>query len=187
MAMKKALILSVLFLLVSKSVIQAQNDEMTPLITDVSQLSSPFSDYLEGTDIGALIDNDPNTFWHSDWHNPSEGDYHWIDISLNSHETGTFCLYMHRRNSSNDHPTKVLISGSDDGNSWHDIFTAELPYNGFTEVVSDFFTIKDAVNHIRLTVIDCTGAGTGFRKLWHAAEIQIYKASGQSGVSTSRM
>ena len=69
MAMKKALILSVLFILVSHSVIQAQGDEMTPLITDVSQLSSPFSDYLEGTDIGALIDNDPYTFWHSDWHN----------------------------------------------------------------------------------------------------------------------
>lgn len=184
MAMKKALIISVLFLLVSHSVIQAQGDEMTPLITDVSQLSSPFSDYLEGTDIGALIDNDPYTFWHSDWHNQYEGDYHWIDISLNSPESGTFCLYMHRRNSSNDHPTKVLISGSDDGNSWHDIFTAELPYNGFTEVVSDFFTIKDALNHIRLTVIDCTGAGTGFRKLWHAAEIQIYKVSEQSGFST---
>ena len=55
----------------------ADTDAGIPLITDKSQLSSPFSDYLEGTDIGALIDGNVSTFWHSDWHNRTEGDFHY--------------------------------------------------------------------------------------------------------------
>ena len=152
--MQKALLIITFLLSLSSSATRAQNDETIPVITDVSQLSSPFSDYIEGTDIGALIDNNPNTFWHSDWHNQTDGDLHWIDITLDAPVKGTFQLYMHRRNCMNDHPTRVVISGSSDGASWSDIYTAELPYNGFTGVTSDYFTISKAVNNIRLTVTE---------------------------------
>lgn len=181
--MQKALLIITFLLSLSSSATRAQNDETIPVITDVSQLSSPFSDYIEGTDIGALIDNNPNTFWHSDWHNQTEGDLHWIDITLDAPVKGIFQLYMHRRDCMNDHPTRVVISGSSDGASWSDIYTAELPYKGFTGVTSDYFTISKAVNHIRLTVTDCKGQSSTFRKIWHAAEIQLYQTSTQNEYS----
>lgn len=182
--MQKALLTLAFILSFSTYAMKAQDDGMTPLITKVSQLSSPFSDYLEGADIGALIDNNTGTFWHSDWHNQTEGDLHWVDIALDTPATGTFMLYMHRRNCANDHPTRVVISGSNDGTSWNEIYTAELPYEGFTGVSSEYFKITDAVKHIRLTVTDCTGESNSFRTIWHAAEIQLYQVSWQYEYNT---
>lgn len=152
----------------------ADTDAGTPLITDKSQLSSPFSDYLEGTDIGALIDGNVSTFWHSDWHNQIEGDFHWIDIDLQQEVKGLMTLYMHRRNAENDHPTSVVVSTSTDGTDWQVADTVVLPYTGFNGVNSDPWAVKDPVRYLRFTVIDCAGSGTGFRKIWHAAELQVY-------------
>lgn len=182
--MQKLLLFSVLLLMLSHSVSKAQNDGMTPLITDVSQLSSPFSDYAEGTDIGALIDNNTATFWHSDYHNHVEGDYHWVEVALKKPVKGVFNLYMHRRNCANDHPVKIVVSGSSDAVTWSDIFTAEFPYEGFTAVTSDYFSITESVSYLRLTVTDCKGSSYGFRKFWHAAEIQIFHISEQFEYST---
>ena len=184
--MKRTLLLLALLPGFTSPTIQAQDDEMRPLITDVSQLSSPFSDYLEGTNIGALIDGNTTTFWHSDWHNQTSGDLHWVDVRLDQPAKGIMSLYMHRRNSANDHPTEVVISGSSDGTAWHDIATLALPYQGFTGVTSEPFIITRAVNHLRLTVTDCYGTGgIGFRKIWHAAEIQFYQISEDTEYSTS--
>ena len=41
--------------------------EMIPISGD--QLSSNASDWQEGQHIEYLVDGNPNTFWHSDWHN----------------------------------------------------------------------------------------------------------------------
>lgn len=162
----------------------ADTDAGTPLITDKSQLSSPFSDYLEGTDIGALIDGNVSTFWHSDWHNRTEGDFHWIDIDLQQEVKGLMTLYMHRRNAENDHPTSVVVSTSTDGTDWQVADTVVLPYTGFNGVNSDPWAVKDPVRYLRFTVIDCAGSGTGFRKIWHAAELQVYLLSAATDYST---
>lgn len=178
--MKKTLFVLLLFWtsFISSSHIKAQGVEPKPLITDVSQLESPFSDYLEGTDIGALIDGDKNTYWHTDWHNQTTGNQHWIEINLSESVSGLVYLYMHRRNASNDHPTRIKISGSSNGISWKDITTIQLPYQGFSGVSSEPWPIKEPIRHIRLTVTDCYGTGnTGFRKFWHAAELQLYHIS----------
>ena len=175
--MKNTLLLLALLCSFTHMTLQAQDGEARPLITDVSQLSSPFSDYQEGTDIGALIDNNTTTFWHSDWHNQTAGDVHWVDVELKEPVKGILYLYMHRRNASNDHPTKVVISGSTDGSTWRELYTAELPYHGFAAVTSDPFKVTSPVNHIRLAVTDCKGSSTGYRKIWHAAEIQLYQVS----------
>ncbi|MBO5741188.1 MAG: discoidin domain-containing protein, partial [Bacteroidaceae bacterium] len=153
---------------------QDASGEPVPLITNVSQLSSPYSDSQEGKDIGALIDGNIGTFWHSDWHSETSGNQHWIQIALNKPVTGLVYLYMHRRNASNDHPTKIAVSGSKNGTSWTNIAHIELPYHGFSGVNSIPWAIREPVSHIRLTVTDCQGASSGFRKFWHAAELQLY-------------
>lgn len=175
--------LSVVSLLTSHAAL-ANDDAGTPLIIAKSQLSSPFSDYLEGADIGALIDGNVNTFWHSDWHNQTEGDYHWIDIDLTQEVKGLMTLYMYRRNASNDHPTSVVVSGSTDAANWQVLDTVAMPYTGINGVNSEPWAVENPVRYLRLTVIDCTGAGVGFRKIWHAAELQVYLLSASTDYST---
>lgn len=178
--MKKTAILILLVSIISLLNIKAQslNDGARTLVTDVSQLSSPFSDSQEGKDIGALIDNNTSTFWHSDWHNQTTGDLHWVDIALKEPVKGLVCLYMHRRNSKNDHPTKIVVSGSNDGYTWKELTIVEFPYIGFVGHTSEPFLVKEPVRHFRLTVTDCYSSA-GFRKIWHAAEIQLYHVSEQ--------
>ncbi len=154
-----------------------------PLITSTSQLSSPYSDSVEGTQIGNLIDNNTNTFWHSDWHNYNASDRHYIQVALEEPVSGLVNLYMHRRNATNDHPTRIVVSGSTDARTWKQLATIELPYQGFTGVTSAPWTIQESVSHIRLTVTDCTGSGTGYRTFWHAAEVQLYHLSNDHAFS----
>lgn len=179
--MKYARLLWILLLGLAHTVLQAQDDDMKPLITNIGQLSSPFTDATEGTDIGALIDNDPQTYWHSDWHSTPRADAHWVDVALNEPELGIFCLYMHRRNSSNDHPIEVLISSSNDGYTWQDVATLSLPYQGFSGVTSAPFKITEPVSHIRITPTDCYSV---FSTIWHAAELQLYQISENFEYST---
>ncbi len=155
-----------------------------PLITSAEQLSSPFSDSQEGTNIEYLIDNNTDTFWHSDWHNQVQGDFHWVQVKLNEAASGLFSFYMHRRNSSNDHPTKVEITVSADSIEWQAVDTLDLPYSGFAGVSSSPFVVREAVNYMRITVIDGTGDGLNFRKFWHSAELQLYHLSDECNFSS---
>ena len=159
----------------------AQSEGMTSLITHKSQLSSPFTDAVEGTDIGALIDGNTYTYWHSDWHSTPRADYHWVDVELPEPTKGILCLYMHRRNSSNDHPTEVLISVSLEGDVWWDAAELSLPYQGFSGVTSAPFKITSPIKYIRITPTNCYSV---FSSIWHAAELQIYQVSEDYEYST---
>lgn len=176
--MKK--ITSLLFALVClcNTAVWAQpTDFGDPLITDVSQLSSPFSDEAEGTDIGALIDFDPSTFWHSDWHGKVAGDYHWLQIELPEAMEGKMVLWIKRRTTDNDHPSKAVITGSLTAD-----FGMEIPIDTLElgnassgqEFTTGTWVIPEPVRYIRFTPIDC-GGSAGFRKYWHAADINLYQ------------
>ena len=177
--MKK--ITSLLFALVClcNTAVWAQpTDFGDPLITDVSQLSSPFSDEAEGTNIGALIDFDPGTFWHSDWHGKVAGDYHWLQIALPETMEGKMVLWIKRRTTDNDHPSKAVITGSLTAD-----FGMEIPIDTLElgnassgqEFTTGTWVIPEPVRYIRFTPIDCQGTSEGFRKYWHAADINLYQ------------
>lgn len=174
--MKK--ITSLLFALVClcNTAVWAQpTDFGDPLITDVSQLSSPFSDEAEGTDIGALIDFDPSTFWHSDWHGKVAGDYHWLQIELPEAMEGKMVLWIKRRTTDNDHPSKAVITGSLTAD-----FGMEIPIDTLElgnassgqEFTTGTWVIPEPVRYIRFTPINCSPE---FRKYWHAADINLYQ------------
>jgi len=141
------------------------------LITSASQLSSNASDYEEGQHIEYLIDGDPATFWHTDWHGVCQDAFHYLQVALNEQFTGDIKLEMTRRNTNgNNHPTKMLVSGSKDGVEFTDITTLDLPFAGVgTEVSATFYA--EGVNYLRFTPTDCC---TGFNKFWHCAEFQLY-------------
>ena len=174
--MKK--ITSLLFALVClcNTAVWAQpTDFGDPLITDVSQLSSPFSDADEGTNIGALIDFDPGTFWHSDWHGEVAGDYHWLQIALPETMEGKMVLWIKRRTTDNDHPSVAVITGSLTAD-----FGVEIPIDTLElgnassgqEFTTGTWVIPEPVRYIRFTPINCSPE---FRKYWHAADINLYQ------------
>lgn len=174
--MKK--ITSLLFALVClcNTAVWAQpTDFGDPLITDVSQLSSPFSDADEGTNIGALIDFDPGTFWHSDWHGAVAGDYHWLQIALPETMEGKMVLWIKRRTTDNDHPSVAVITGSLTAD-----FGVEIPIDTLElgnassgqEFTTGTWVIPEPVRYIRFTPINCSPE---FRKYWHAADINLYQ------------
>ena len=83
-------------------------DTQTNLFTSVDQFSSPFTEEFEGS-VEALIDGDPNTYWHSRWH---EGDQpkgtHYIQIEV-AELPEEFGYTFTRRPASNDHVTRWSV------------------------------------------------------------------------------
>ena len=150
-----------------------------PLITDAKQLSSNASDSAEGQHIEYLIDNDPASFWHTDWHNQVSDPLHYVQVKLNANFAGDVTLYLLRRNSTNDHPTRMKISGSVNGTDFEDLAEVYLPFNGVaTPTCSEPFTIEEPVRYLRVAATDTGNAdhpeGGTFRTFWHTAELQLF-------------
>lgn len=152
------------------------------LITDPTQLSSPASDEAEGKNIEWLIDDNIQTFWHSDWHGKVQGE-HYVQVDLPEETKGFYQLVFGRRNSSNTcQCTSMRVEESADGNTWTTAATLSLPWNGDqdqgTYVISDIFRLKGA-GHLRLTS-KSTNTGTA---TWHCAELQLYPANEEEALA----
>ncbi|MGN1256317.1 MAG: discoidin domain-containing protein, partial [Bacteroidaceae bacterium] len=150
-------------------------DPDTKLILTETQLASPASDQSEGTHIEYLIDDNVQTFWHSDWHGSYSG-AHYIQVNLIEETTGYYQMVFGRRHNSNTcQPTQMLVEQSADGQEWSEVKSLELPWAGDDDqgkyVVSGFFRLS-AANYIRVT---CTKTNTN-TKTWHCAELQFYAA-----------
>lgn len=55
---------------------------LSGLVTSADQISSNAPDKSEGKDYGALLDANPNTFFHSDWHGEYDVQYHSLAVDL---------------------------------------------------------------------------------------------------------
>ena len=93
-----------------------------PLITDVSQLTSNASDESEGQHIEYLIDQNENTFWHSDWHGKVT-DPHYLQVTTSEVvNDGYIVMYMYRRKGQTvNHLTQAKLMGSSDGETWDEL------------------------------------------------------------------
>ncbi|MBO7497887.1 MAG: discoidin domain-containing protein [Bacteroidaceae bacterium] len=151
------------------------------LITDAKQLSSNASDQAEGQHIEYLVDNNAETFWHTDWHNQVSDPLHYVQVKLNANFAGDVTLYLLRRNSANDHPTKMKISGSLDGKEFEELGEVFLPFKGVgTPVAAGPVAISEdkPVRYLRVAATDTGNAdnpdGGTFRTFWHTAELQLF-------------
>lgn len=158
----------------AQSVIDSlQNEGFIPLITDASQLSSPYSDPGEGS-LDALIDNDPYTFWHSNWHSYSHEEPHYLQIELADLTAGDFILYMKRRGVSSDHPTRVRLDFYADSTFTDSVsFEVEMPQTAIygAEVASEIMTsVQIRSKYVRVTATQTSSS----RVYWHAAELQLF-------------
>ncbi len=144
----------------------------TPLITDVSQLSSPYTEPKEGS-LAGLIDGDAGTFWHSAW---SAGDVangvHYLEIGFAEEISGVVQLSLTRRNVANDHLTLASIRGVKDGVET-ELAKVSLPYGTAGEMVSAYFAFAEGQDTLRIyELVAVTNRG-----YWHAAELQLNKVS----------
>ena len=160
--------------------IEAAKDVQTiKLITDPSQISSPFSQNdlgdKDGGNLsdGVLTDNDPNTFWHSYWGGGNvEPGTHYLQVTLNepTHELITFSFARRCKNGTphnNDYVTQWGIYGSNnpeaDKSEWTQLTTFETTANtqNVLTAIGDFDT--QGMQYIRFYA-DATNSGKGF---WH--------------------
>lgn len=83
------------------------------LISDASQFSSLYADSEEGVDFSLLIDEDPYTFWHSDWHGDAPEGNHSLDVRLNEQidQTAFIVNYTGRLDGNNCSPVEMNVYG----------------------------------------------------------------------------
>lgn len=147
-----------------------------PLITDAAQISSNASDRDEGQDLGNLIDDNADTYWHSDWHKEVTAP-HYLQFELIDPVTdGYLVLYLQRRNHSNDHLKRAVLSASEDAVNWVELAELEFPNaKAGAEVVVGPIKIEEPYFYFRLTNKPLSGESIFF----HAAEVELYNPSNE--------
>lgn len=174
------------------------------LVTEASQLSSNAPDKSEGKDIGLLLDANPNTFFHTDWHGDYDVEYHSLTVDL-SKAVSNLVVKMWRRlesgwnsinnKSNNPAPKTFRVSGSNDGGStWTEIGTFDCDWST-TAVFEEkgtsvanalgycFITAEQAYKQYQLEVTERTNGGTN--KFINLGEIRFYEGPQQYDPTTS--
>lgn len=137
-----------------------------------NQLSSNATDYYEGGYMSYLLDDDVSTYWHSDWHGYVT-EPHYIQIDFAEPISCDLSLYVVRRKTSTDHPTRVGLYGSNDLSDWVSFGQYQLgnATSGQTFMSAPLSLGGNAYSHLRL-VIEETTKGNIFG---HFAEIRLYE------------
>lgn len=166
------------------------------LITSPDQFSSDYSDADEGTDFEALIDDNPYTFWHSDWHGSAPEGAHSFDVTLpESQNTLYVAEYVGRVSGNNCSPVEMSLYGGtanadgtcaiddapfttltrEDGlgafAGWGHSSNSDVLRGSFAFEVDDFYT---ALRFEATTVV--TDAGYGAEACFNYSEFQLYAA-----------
>mgnify|MGYP004443739995 FL=1 len=148
------------------------------IVTDASKITSPKSDSAEGTSMGALIDSDYSTYWHSDWHAgsaASDNSQHYLLFDLGEAHNYLQMHYARRISVGNDHPTKFLIEGSNDGTTFTEITTHTLTNDEQKDNVTSHWELNNTEAYryvrVRATMTD------NWRGYWHAAEMNFSYAT----------
>ncbi len=152
-------------------------EDVVALITDVSQLSSPYTDASEGS-LANLIDGDASTFWHSDWHNGSVPyGTHYLQVEVEE-EYEEMLFKFTRRSANENHITEWGIygvpSGSPDADKDNCTFLAEMetPYTDRTETITSDPFPSAGFTVFRFYIDGTTGEGqNGYG---HMSEFQLY-------------
>ncbi|MDE6159749.1 MAG: hypothetical protein K2F69_06650 [Bacteroidaceae bacterium] len=159
-----------------------------PLITDVSQLSSPYtcSESMEpGSGLDKLIDDDKNgTYWHSIWsgdgYNIATGHYLQVELTNPSSVEAVAAEIGRRSSAQNDHPVAFDVYGTDNPDAAKTECTLlgkiNVPFTTNSAVEMSSLVPTQGKTYLRYYATDCTGSETRFRTYWHAAHFQLYPA-----------
>lgn len=132
------------------------------LVTDASQFSSNAPETSEGS-LGALIDNQYSTFFHSAWSYTVE-EAHYLQMEVSEPTESIFFYFKKRSQNNNNRPTDITILGSNDGEVFTEITTINsgLPTGASPlDYTSEVITASEAYKHFRF-VVNATSNGTKF-------------------------
>jgi len=89
------------------------------LVTEADKLKSPMADKDEGQNIGAFLDGDANSYFHSSWHNGADAwlGSHFLQFQLGEAQKELYLKWVKRINSNgslnnNGAPAKVTLWGA---------------------------------------------------------------------------
>lgn len=161
------------------------------LITDVKQLSSNASDEAEGKNLNDLIDGNPSTFWHSDWHQKARVQPY-LQVALNEPVSGLIQVDLVRRGNDFGHIVRMFVQGSNDAENWTNIGHFTTPYGAPGEAVSSpAIDLGGTYSYLRFTITRRAGNDNEFDPFqeitsaspydkdggwtyFHTAEFQLY-------------
>ncbi len=132
------------------------------LVTDASQFSSNAPETSEGS-LGALIDNQYSTFFHSAWSYNVEEAHH-LQMEVSEPTESIFFYFKKRSQNNNNRPTDITILGSNDGEVFTEITTINsgLPTGASPlDYTSEVITASEAYKHFRF-VVNATSTSTKF-------------------------
>lgn len=126
-----------------------------------SMLSSNAEEPYEGS-LAELLDNNVNTFFHSNWSNPSGviGDHN-LQINLDQSITTFRFMFTTRSSNGNGNPAAIDVMVSEDGVNFQSLQVLQkegLPTGAASDYDSPVFKASKPIKHIRLSVpINMTG------------------------------
>lgn len=153
-------------------------DKNNPLITNASQLSSPYTEPTEGS-LDAMIDGNTGTFWHSNWSEGGddvEAGQHYFQVEMANSTDIDVAFQVTRRQTDNDHITEWGVYGTNNPNAAKEacalLAVIETPYTTWGETrVSDIFS-TGGYKYLRFYINKTTRKNFG-----HLAEFQLYPAT----------
>ncbi len=176
--------------------------------TEIGLTTTQGSDYYiwcnapqDGSDVADLLDNDPSSFFHSNWQSttaPTDGLDHHLTIELGNNPISMFQFHYQARSGDGlgDYPTTIKVQGSNDGTTYTDITTVNplnngtVPQNGAEWTSETINNEGYSYKYLRFMV---TGTTTNKSKdghiFFHMAEFDLlnvtsYTASFNSKYST---
>lgn len=146
----------------------------------------------DGDGVPALVDNNPATYWHSNWYYPVDkndpvfGVY--FDITLSSPVDAFLFKYQVRAENNNAAPTKVVYGVSEDGVNWEAVLSVEEGLDGAAAgqwVSLPSVNLEKGYRYLRLGITDSRsqdqGSLTGdlsftdYKKCVNLAELKLFR------------
>lgn len=145
------------------------------LITSADQFYSDYSDSEEGTSFEPLIDGDPNTIWHSDWHDEAPEGAHSLEVTLPEALEGDLQLSFVRRSGKNGVRNQVTTFEVQSLGAEGEVTGTTvliLPFGSAGETATGCFTIPAPTQKLRFVAKEIT---TPEDPCWNCAGFQLYK------------
>lgn len=148
--------------------------QATKLIQSVNQLSSPYTETIEGS-LANLLDENTSTFWHSEWTSGSvAGGVHYLQVDLVNPVNAEIYATFTRRKISSHHVTNMSVLGTNDPDAdkvaCEELLTFDCPYISNTETITSPTFHTNGYRYLRFYANTTTG-NSGF---WHMSEFQLY-------------
>lgn len=153
------------------------------LITSVSQLSSPYTEPTESS-LAEMIDNNPDTFWHSVWSSGSvECGLHYFQIEMPDMSDIDYIKFQYtRRDIVNDQTVLWGVYGTNDFGASKEACTKlgefSTPFSSTTETLTSQPFRHRGFKYLRFYSEMQEGVEYSARGYFHVAEFQLYPAEG---------